>query len=125
MIAFLERNAQAFASAGMPQSASALVRTAPAAAREATDRLSGELSNIDRQIGAVLNNAARLQNAMDGFAGPPTAAQLRDLDVVWEEATSAVASLNRLISRDLPAAYTAAGAAPPALKPVPAPSRKR
>ena len=107
------------------QSASALVRTAPAAAREATDRLSGELSNIDRQIGAVLNNAARLQNAMDGFAGPPTAAQLRDLDVVWEEATSAVASLNRLISRDLPAAYTAAGAAPPALKPVPAPSRKR
>jgi hypothetical protein len=89
------------------------------------DRLSDEVAGIGRQITAVLANAARVQNSMDAFAGVPTAAQLRELDFTWEDAAAAVLSLNRLIAKDLPDAYAAAGAPPPPIRPVPAPSRKR
>jgi len=103
------------------------MRTVQGPAREALDRLTGTLATIERQINASMTLAGRVQSAMDGFAGPPTAAQLRDLDYCWEDATAAVAALNRLVAQDLPAAYAAAGlkAQAPAIQPVPAPVRKK
>jgi photosystem II stability/assembly factor-like uncharacterized protein len=107
------------------QAVASVLRSAPRAARDNVDRLSDEAAGIGRQITAVLANAARVQNSMDAFAGVPTAAQLRELDFTWEDAAAAVLSLNRLIAKDLPDAYAAAGAPPPPNRPVPAPSRKR
>jgi hypothetical protein len=64
---------------------------------------------------------------MDAFNGVPTAAQLRELEFAWEDATAAVAALNRLIGQDLPAAYAAAGGGvkPPEMKAVPTPVRRK
>ena len=94
--------------------------------REAADRLVGQLAVVERQVAVAYSLAARAQNDMDGFAGVPTAAQLRELDWAWEDATAAVAALNRLIGHDAPAAFAAAGMSAPAdWKTLPAPSRKR
>jgi photosystem II stability/assembly factor-like uncharacterized protein len=102
------------------------LRSNPAAARQTVDALASQLAAADRQIVGVLSAAARVQNAMDAFAGVPTAAQLRDLDFLWEDATAAVAALNHVIGQDLPAAYAAApGMAMAEMKPVPAPVRRR
>ena len=93
---------------------------------QAADRLSLQATAVERQIAAVLNSSARVQNEMDGFAGLPTAAQLRELDWAWEDAAAAVSALNALIANDVPAAYAAAGIPAPAdLKAVPALSRKK
>jgi len=81
------------------------------AARDAVERLAAQIAKLQGQIGTALAAAARVENAMDGFSGPPTAAQLRELDWAWEDATAAVAALNALIRQDVPAAYRAAGAA--------------
>ena len=104
----------------------AALRPAAGAPRETFDRLSAGVASVERQLNATVSADARLLAAMDSFSGVPTAAQLRDLDFLWEDASTAVAALNRLIAKDLPAAYAAAGAELPAvIKTVPMPSRKR
>jgi len=50
-------------------------------------------------INRAMGSAAGAQYAMDGYAGLPTAAQLRQLDWAWEDANSAVATLNQLIQQ--------------------------
>jgi hypothetical protein len=85
------------------------LRQAAGAAREAVDGVNVAVTGVQRQIAAALSSAARVQNAMDSFSGVPTAAQLRELDWAWEDATAAVSTLNRLIGHEVPAAYAAAG----------------
>ena len=100
----------------------ALRQSNPAAAQG----LSLAANAVERQIATVLNSAARVQNEMDGFAGPPTAAQLRELDWAWEDGEAAIVALNKLVAKDVPAAYAAAGLTAPAdLKGVPPLSRKK
>jgi photosystem II stability/assembly factor-like uncharacterized protein len=76
---------------------------------------------IDRAMAA----AAQVQNAMDGYDGLPTAAQLRQADWAWEDAAAAASALNKLIAEALPAAYSSMSGAVrlPLLSPVRMPVR--
>ena len=80
-----------------------------AAAREAYERLSGQIAGARgnaaasqatemlEQIAHCLTDAYNVESAMDAYQGVPTAAQLRDLDWAWEDGIAAVTGLNRLI----------------------------
>jgi hypothetical protein len=69
-------------------------------ARDLADRVPGpEVNQAQSQVARALAEAAGVQNAMDGYAGLPTAAQLRQLEWAWEDGSAAVAALNRLIQR--------------------------
>jgi hypothetical protein len=107
------------------QSVAAALRSGPGFPRETTERMEARAAAVERQINASVAAAGRVQSAMDAFSGVPTAAQLRDLDFAWEDAATAVAALNRLMSQELPAAYAEVGTAKmPAIRPVPTPVRK-
>ena len=89
----------------------------------AVDRIAGQLTQAQGQVDRAMTAAGGVQNAMDGYDGLPTAAQLRQLDWAWEDATAAIATLNRVIA-DVPA--TGGAIKFPELlniKPVPAPVR--
>jgi hypothetical protein len=84
------------------------------------ERALRDLGRALGQLNGAIGSAARSQNAIDGYEGPPTAAQLRELDWAWEDAVAGIAGLNQVIRDDMPALYTAAGASPrwTPLKPV-------
>ncbi len=93
-------------------------------ALDAIDKLNPEIAQAQGQIDRAITAAAQVENAMDAYDGLPTEAQLRQIDWAWEDAAAAVGALNKVISESLPAAYTSMGAVkPPAVKPVPIPTR--
>ena len=92
----------------------------------AVEKVSVQIGQVQGQVNRPLASAAGVQSAIDGYDGLPTAAQLKQLDWAWEDATAGVAALNRLIERDLPAVYTAVGGAVrwPEVKPVGVPAKE-
>ena len=91
-------------------------------ARTALEEVTAQTLHVQSDLQRLLTNADNVEVAMDGYAGLPTAAQLRELDEAWEDAAAAVAALNGLIQRDLPPLYSALGGAArwPEIQPVPA-----
>jgi photosystem II stability/assembly factor-like uncharacterized protein len=91
----------------------------------AIDKVTPEIARAQAQIERAIASAAQAQNAMDGYNGLPTAAQLRQVDWAWEDATASAKALNQLIAESVPAAYASMGGAvrPPRLDPVAVPVR--
>ena len=56
----------------------------------AVNKVASEVAAAQGQVDQAINAAAGAQNAIDGYGGPPTAAQLRQVDWAWEDATTAV-----------------------------------
>jgi hypothetical protein len=81
------------------------------AARVLLERVAAQVSQQQNQLTHIQTDAATLQDAMDGYAGVPTVAQLSQLDWIWEDAAAEVAAVNRLIQQDLPPLYGAMGGA--------------
>jgi len=96
-------------------------------ALDVVERVTREVTRVQNQIGRLLTAAAGVQSGIDGYAGLPTGAQLLQLDWAWEDATSIVPALNRVIQQDMPAINAAMGGPIkwPELKPVPPPVRPR
>jgi hypothetical protein len=63
-------------------------------------RGSAEISRVLGHINGALSEASRVKNAIDSYEGAPTAAQLRELEWAWEDATEAVNALNRIIREE-------------------------
>ncbi len=91
----------------------------------AIDKVTPEIANAQGQVDRAIASAAQVETAMDGYDGLPTAAQLRQIDWVWEDAAAAANALNKVIQESIPAAYSAMGGSvrPPALKSVAVPAR--
>jgi photosystem II stability/assembly factor-like uncharacterized protein len=79
----------------------------------ALDKVSPEVTRVQVEIARTLQAAARLENAIDGYPGLPTAAQTRELDWAWEDAAKTVAELNRILRGEMTEVYAAAGAGAP------------
>jgi hypothetical protein len=92
---------------------------------EAIDKVTPEIAKAQAQIDRAIASAAQVENAMDGYDGLPTAAQLRQVDWAWEDAAASANALNKLIIETIPAAYASMGGAvrPPRLDPVAVPVR--
>jgi photosystem II stability/assembly factor-like uncharacterized protein len=90
-----------------------------------------ELTKAQGQIDRAIASAAQVENAMDAYDGLPTAAQLRQVDWAWEDATAAANALNKLLTDPgIPGAPTSPKTTSPAttsstIKPVPVPSKPR
>jgi photosystem II stability/assembly factor-like uncharacterized protein len=78
---------------------------------ESIDKVTPEIARAQAQIDRAIASAAQVQNAMDGYDGLPTAAQLRQVDWAWEDAIASATALNKLITESIPAAYTSMGGA--------------
>jgi photosystem II stability/assembly factor-like uncharacterized protein len=94
------------------------------ASLEAIDKVTPEITKAQGQIDRAIASAAQVQNAMDGYDGLPTAAQLRQVDWAWEDAATAAKALNKVIAESIPAAYSSMSGAvkPPKLEPVVVPA---
>ena len=68
-----------------------------------------DVGRISGEVSRTLAAAGRVETAIDGYDGVPTAAQLREIDWAWEDAVNAVAGLNKVIRHDMPPVYTALG----------------
>jgi hypothetical protein len=92
---------------------------------EAIDKVTPEIAKAQAQTDRAIASAAQVENAMDGYDGLPTAAQLRQIDWAWEDATASATAVNKLISEAIPAAYSSMGGAvkQPKLDPVAMPVR--
>jgi hypothetical protein len=92
---------------------------------EAIDKVTPEIAKAQAQIDRAIASAAQVENAMDGYDGLPTAAQLRQIDWAWEDATASATAVNKLITESVPAAYSSMGGAvrQPKLDPVVVPAR--
>ncbi len=88
-----------------------LRQTAPNSGWTRLEKASAALMRSQTEIARVLSATAAVQNAMDSYAGPPTATQLRQLDWAWEDARASVAALNSVIRDELPGVRSAAGSA--------------
>ena len=89
------------------------------------DRVSRDVMRAIANLNNAIASASRAQAAIDAYEGAPTAAQLRELDWAWEDATAGVTTLNRLLNEDMPALYRAAGPSPRLLPIRPLPELKR
>jgi len=92
---------------------------------EAIDKATLEIARVQAQVDRAIAAAAQVENAMEGYDGLPTAAQLRQVDWAWEDGTASAAAVNKLITESIPAAYSSMGGAvtPPKLDPVKTPVR--
>jgi photosystem II stability/assembly factor-like uncharacterized protein len=92
---------------------------------EAIDKVTSEIARAQAQVDRAIAAAAQVENAMEGYDGLPTAAQLRQVDWAWEDATASAAAVNKLIAESVPGVYsTMAGAVRlPKLDPVKPPVR--
>jgi hypothetical protein len=91
------------------------------------DALSDHLSQIQTDLSAQANTASSLSRSIEGYSGLPTADQKRQIDWVFEDATSGVTALNRVIETDAPAVQAdliRQGTWPARPQPVPPPVRK-
>jgi photosystem II stability/assembly factor-like uncharacterized protein len=95
------------------------------ASLEAIDKVTPEIAKAQTQIDRAIASAAQAENAMDGYDGLPTAAQLRQIDWAWEDAAASANALNKLITETIPKAYSSMGGAvwPPKLETVAVPAR--
>jgi photosystem II stability/assembly factor-like uncharacterized protein len=95
------------------------------ASLEAIDKVIPEIAKAQAQIDRAIASAAQVENAMDGYDGLPTTAQLRQVDWAWEDAATSANALNKLIIETIPAAYASMGGVvkPPRLDPVAVPAR--
>jgi photosystem II stability/assembly factor-like uncharacterized protein len=78
---------------------------------EAIDKATQEIVKAQGQVDRAIAAAAQVENAMDGYDGLPTVAQLRQVDWAWEDAIASARAVNKVISESIPAAYTAMGGA--------------
>jgi hypothetical protein len=92
---------------------------------EAIDKVTPEITKAQAQIDRAIAAAAQVENAIDGYDGLPTSAQLRQIDWAWEDATASATAVNKLITESVPAAYSSLGGAvrQPRLDPVAVPAR--
>jgi len=74
-----------------------------AAASSTLDMLTGRATELLEQISHCLTEAYNVESAMDAYQGVPTEGQLRDLEWAWEDGIGAVTALNRLIELEAPA----------------------
>jgi hypothetical protein len=69
-------------------------------ARELSERVPApEVNQVQAQLARAVAEAASVQNAIDGYSGPPTVSQLRQLEWAWEDGSAAVGVLNQIIQR--------------------------
>jgi photosystem II stability/assembly factor-like uncharacterized protein len=71
--------------------------------RAATARSAGEgsaLTRLQSDLTATLNAAANLTRAVDGYSGAPTADQRRQIESVFDDASSEIGELNRVLKAD-------------------------
>jgi hypothetical protein len=89
------------------------------------DRTAAGVPRAQNQVEQAITAANTVQNAIDGFAGLPTGAQLRQLDWAWEDALAGVAALNQVIREDMARVYTSLDGSVhyPEIKPVAVPRR--
>jgi hypothetical protein len=89
------------------------------------DRVAAGIGRAQIRMEQSMSGAGTVQNAIDGYPGLPTGAQLRQLDWAWEDAVAGVTVLNQAIRQEMPAVYAALGGAVrwPELKPVAVPLR--
>jgi photosystem II stability/assembly factor-like uncharacterized protein len=94
------------------------------ASLEAIDKVTPEIARAQGQIDRAITSAAQVENAMDGYDGLPTVAQLRQIDWAWEDAAASAKALNKVIVESIPAAYSSMSGAikPPKLDPVAVPA---
>jgi photosystem II stability/assembly factor-like uncharacterized protein len=78
---------------------------------EAIDRVTPEIARVQGQVDRAIASAGQVENAMDGYDGLPTVAQLRQLDWAWDDAIASAKGVNKLLSETIPAAYSAMGGA--------------
>jgi photosystem II stability/assembly factor-like uncharacterized protein len=92
---------------------------------EAIDKVTPEISKAQAQVDRAIAAAAQVENAMEGYDGLPTAAQLRQIDWAWDDGTASARAVNKLIAESVPAAYSSMGGAvtQPRLDPVKMPAR--
>jgi len=95
----------------------------PATAITAAERT---LRTINAELMRALTTAAAAERGMDGYEGPPSAAQLRQLGWAHEDATTSVAALNQFLAKDLQAAAAVvkSGSKWPGIAAVPVPPAK-
>ena len=89
----------------------------------AIDKVIPELTQAQAGVDRAIASAAQVGNAMDGYDGLPTAAQLREIDWAWEDAAAAANALNKLIQEATSAEYSSKSEKPLTLKPVAVPAR--
>jgi len=89
----------------------------------ALDRVVSQANQIQTQITRALTDAYNLENAMDAYQGVPTAAQLKELDWIWDDAIASVRALNRVIQQDVPRLYDTLGRGTE-ITPAPVPARR-
>jgi photosystem II stability/assembly factor-like uncharacterized protein len=69
----------------------------------ALDALADHLSQIQVDLSKHANTASSLSRSIEGYSGLPTADQKRQIDWVFDDATSGVTALNHVIQSEAPA----------------------
>jgi photosystem II stability/assembly factor-like uncharacterized protein len=92
---------------------------------QAIDKVTPEITKAQTQVDRAIAAAAQVENAMEGYDGLPTAAQLRQIDWAWEDGRTSTIAVNKLITESAPAVYSSLGGAVklPTLNPVAIPAR--
>jgi hypothetical protein len=73
------------------------------------ERAAADVARVQGQATSTIAAAGRAQGAIDGYAGLPTAAQLRELESAWTDGLAAVGALNDVILHQMPAIYATTG----------------
>jgi hypothetical protein len=87
----------------------------------AVDRAAADIARMQNEATVAIAAAGRVQGVIDGYAGLPTASQLRELEWAWADGLAAVNLLNDIILHQMPGIYATAGGTAkwPELKPLP------
>jgi photosystem II stability/assembly factor-like uncharacterized protein len=91
------------------------------------DKLSTAAAQTQGDIERQLTAASQLSRAIEGYSAVPTTDQRRELEWAYEDATTAIRTLDQLLEQDLPALYSQLAQQhlwPARLQPVPTPVRK-
>jgi len=91
------------------------------------ERAAAGIARAQTQVDQAINAASNALNVIDGYAGLPTGAQLRQVDWAWEDALAGVAALNQVIEKDMPGVYASLNGSVhyPEIKPVAPPVRTK
>ena len=91
---------------------SADLRKDLAAGGAKTDSLMAHISRIQSDVDRILTTTNGSMRTIEGWSGPATADQRRQIDFANEDATKAINELNRMISIESPDLYAAAAKQP-------------
>jgi hypothetical protein len=72
----------------------------------AVDKVSASATRAQADIERQLNGASQLARAIEGYSGPPTEDQRRQLDWAYDDAGTAIKALNKLLETDVPSLYS-------------------